>query len=131
MSSSYKPAGYNSVSPYLVLQDAVATIAFLQQVFAATELFKLQNEQGKIQHAEYRVDDSVIMLADGGPQWPAQEVNIHVYVADVDTSYQKALAAGATSIQAPVRKEDADKRCGVKDKGGATWWLGTQVVARD
>lgn len=131
MSSSYKPAGYNSVSPYLVLQDAAATIAFLQQVFAATELFKLQDEQGKIQHAEYRVDDSVIMLADGGPQWPAQEVNIHVYVADVDTSYQKALAAGATSIQAPVRKEDADKRCGVKDKGGATWWLGTQVVARD
>lgn len=131
MSSSYKPAGYNSVSPYLVLQDAAATIEFLQQVFDATELFKLQDEQGKIQHAEYRVDDSVIMLADGGPQWPAQEVNIHVYVADVDTSYQKALAAGATSIQAPVRKEDADKRCGVKDKGGATWWLGTQVVARD
>ena len=127
---SYKPASYNSVSPYLVLKDAAATIRFIQQVFAATELFKLQDTQGRIQHAEYRIDDTVIMLADGGPDWPAHEVHIHVYVADVDSSYQKALDAGATSIQPPIKKEDADKRCGVKDAGGATWWLGTQVVPR-
>lgn len=131
MTVSYKPAGYNSVSPYLVLKDAAATIEFLQQVFAASELFKLQDAQGRILHAEYRVDDSVIMLADGGPEWPAQEVNIHVYVPDVDVSYQKALDAGASSIQAPVKKEDADKRCGVKDLGGATWWLGTHMASRE
>lgn len=131
MTVSYKPAGYNSVSPYLVLKDAAATIEFLQQVFAASELFKLQDAQGRILHAEYRLDDSVIMLADGGAEWPAQEVNIHVYVPDVDVSYQKALDAGASSIQAPVKKEDADKRCGVKDLGGATWWLGTQMAARE
>lgn len=130
MTGSYKPVGYNSVSPYLVLKDAATTISFIQQVLAATELFKLQDEQGKIQHAEYRIDDTVVMLADGGPDWPAQEVHIHVYVPDVDGSYQQALDAGAISIQAPVKKDDADKRCGVKDGGGATWWLGTQVEPR-
>ncbi len=130
MPVSYKPQGYNSVSPYLVLKNASETIAFLKKVFAAEELFKLQDEQGKIQHAELKVDDSVIMLADAAESWPAQEVNIHVYVADVDDHYKKALAAGAVSLQEPIKKQDADKRCGVKDKGGATWWIGTQLTAR-
>lgn len=130
MPVSYKPLGYNSVSPYLVLKNASETIAFLKKVFAAEELFKLQDEQGKIQHAELKVDDSVIMLADAAEGWPAQEVNIHVYVGDVDDHYKKALAAGAVSLQEPIKKQDADKRCGVKDKGGATWWIGTQLIAR-
>jgi uncharacterized glyoxalase superfamily protein PhnB len=50
-----------------------------------------------------------------------------VYVADVDTTYRRALEAGATSVQEPAKKEDPDRRGGVKDAGGTTWWIGTKV----
>jgi uncharacterized glyoxalase superfamily protein PhnB len=52
---------------------------------------------------------------------------VHVYVSDVDAAYRRALAAGATSVQEPVKKEDEDKRGGVKDAGGTTWWIATRV----
>jgi len=127
MTSHYKPQGYNSVSPYLIVSDATASLDFLVRTFAATELYRLQGDDGKIMHAEIRIDDSVLMLADGGDGFPAQPAHVHVYVADVDACYQKALAAGATPVQEPVQKEDADKRGGVKDSGGTTWWIGTKM----
>lgn len=67
------------------------------------------------------------MLADRSPGWPAAEAHVHVYVADVDDSYRRAIAAGAVSIQEPVKKKDADRRCGVKEEGGSTWWIATKV----
>ena len=78
-------------------------------------------------HAEVRIDDTVVMLADGSPNWPAVPANVHVYVPDVDATYQRALAAEATSVQEPVKKDDADRRAGVIDPGGTTWWIATQV----
>lgn len=125
--SAYKPAGYNAVSPYLIVKDAALTIKFLQQVFKATELYRLNNEHNKIIHAEIRIDDSVIMLADTQNDWPAQPAHVHIYVADVDTIYQAALSAGALSVQAPVQKQDSDRRCGVQDAGGTTWWVATKI----
>jgi len=75
-----------------------------------------------------RLDDTVIMVADEvPPAWPAMPSSIHVYVADVDATYRKALDAGAVSVQEPVRKQDEDKRGGVRDAGGTTWWIATQV----
>lgn len=123
----YKPTNYNSVSPYLIVQGAAATIEFLKAVFGAEELRNYPGEDGRIMHAEVRIDDSVIMLADAAPAWPSQPSHVHIYVPDVDATYQKALAAGATSVQEPVKKDDADKRGGVKDAGGTTWWIGTQM----
>ncbi|MCA9949962.1 MAG: hypothetical protein KDE48_09965 [Anaerolineales bacterium] len=52
---------------------------------------------------------------------------VHIYVPDVEAAYRRALAAGAKSVQVPVKKDDADKRGGVKDAGGTTWWIATQV----
>ena len=80
-------------------------------------------------HAEVRIDDAVIMLADSAPQWPPIASYAHVYVQDVDVTYARALAAGATSVQVPVKGKDADKRGGVKDPGGTTWWIATRVAA--
>ena len=82
---------------------------------------------GKVMHAEVRIDDTVLMLADSSDGWPAHPVNVHIYVPDVDATYQRALAAGAESVQAPVKGDDPDKRGGVKDAGGTTWWIATQV----
>ena len=80
-------------------------------------------------HAEVRLDDTVIMLGDCVEGvWPAVGAHVHVYVPDVDATYAKALKCGAVSVQAPVKKEDEDKRGGFKDAGGTTWWVGTKVA---
>jgi PhnB protein len=63
---------------------------------------------GKLMHAEVRLDDSVVMIADGGGDWPPVPSNVHIYVTDVDATYRRALAAGATSVQVPVKKDDAE-----------------------
>jgi uncharacterized glyoxalase superfamily protein PhnB len=124
---SHKPENYSTVSPYLVVNGASDTIDFLVQVFDAVELRRYPGPDGRLMHAEVRIDDSVLMLADGVEQWPAKPAQVHVYVPDVDAAYRRALAAGAMSIQEPVKKDDEDKRGGVKDAGGTTWWMATRV----
>lgn len=127
MTTAYKPEGYTSVAPYLLLDGAAQTIDFLVRVFDAVELRRHQDDAGRLRHAEVRLGDTVLMLADAAEGWPSVAAHVHVYVPDVDTVYQRALAAGAASVQEPVKKEDADKRGGVKDAGGTTWWIATQV----
>jgi uncharacterized glyoxalase superfamily protein PhnB len=128
MSSTYKPKGYNSVSPYLVVKGASKTIEFLERVFGAVELRRFPAGARKgIMHAEVRIDDTVVMLADGNENWPPIQSYVHIYVPDVDATYKKALEAGAESVQKPVKKQDDDKRGGVKDAGGTTWWIATKV----
>ena len=97
-------------------------------MFDATELRRFPDERGRLRHAEVRIDGTVIMLADPvPPDWPAMPSHVHVYVTDVDATYRRALDAGAVSIQAPVKKDDEDKRGGVRDAGGTTWWIATRV----
>ena len=127
MTTSHKPAGYNSVSPYLIVNGAGNTIEFLVRAFDAVDLRRFPDENGKLRHAEVRIDDTVVMIADGAEGWPPMPSHVHIYVPDVDASYRRALDAGATSVQEPVRKADEDKRGGVKDAGGTTWWIATKV----
>jgi uncharacterized glyoxalase superfamily protein PhnB len=128
MNSHYKPANYSTVSPYLIVNGADATIDFLKLVFGAIELRRFPDESGKLMHAEVRIDDTVIMLADPAPpDWPPISSYVHIYVQDVDATYRKAMEAGAVSVQEPVKKQDEDKRGGVKDAGGTTWWIATKV----
>ena len=125
--SSHKPANYNSVSPYLIVNGANGTIDFLINVFGAVELRRFPGADGKLMHAEVRIDDTVVMLADGAEAWPPIPSYVHVYVRDVDATYKRALEAGAVSVQEPVQKGDEDKRGGVKDAGGTTWWIATRI----
>ena len=128
MNESFKPVGYTSVAPYLIVDGANNTIEFLKRVFDAVELRRFDNPDGTVMHAEVRIDDTVLMLADSAPNWPAIPAHVHIYVPDVDTTYQRALAARATSLQEPVKKDDADRRGGVVDAGGTTWWIATKVA---
>lgn len=121
------PEGYNAVSPYLVVKDAERTIRFLVDALDGTEIQRYPGQDGKLIHAEVRVADSVIMLADGVDEWPPQPAHVHVYVPDVDTTYRRCLDVGAISVQEPVKKDDPDKRGGVQDPGGTTWWISTRV----
>lgn len=129
--AGHKPVGYTTVSPYLIVDGAAGTISFLTNVFGALELRRFPAPDGRILHAEVRIDDSVVMLADSTGEWPPVSANVHLYVPDVDATYRKALAAGATSAQEPVQKGDEDKRGGVRDAGGTTWWIATRVGLRD
>jgi uncharacterized glyoxalase superfamily protein PhnB len=127
MNEPYKPEGYTSVAPYLIVSGAGDTIEFLKSAFDAVELRRFDNPDGTVMHAEVRVDDTVVMLADSTPNWPAIPAHVHVYVPDVDATYRRALAAGATSVQEPTKGNDEDKRGGVCDAGGTTWWIATRV----
>lgn len=128
MTVSFKPANYSTVSPYLIVDGADRTIQFLKDVFGAVEIRRFPDPSGRLMHAEVRIGDTVIMIADPAPpQWPAIPSFVHVYVPDVDDTYRRALEAGAVAVQEPLKKEDEDKRGGVKDAGGTTWWIATRV----
>jgi uncharacterized glyoxalase superfamily protein PhnB len=127
---NFKPIEYSSVSPYLIVSVADATIQFMMAVFGGREIRRFSDEQGRVMHAEVRIDDTVIMLADCTDDWPAVHANVHVYVPSVDDIFQHALTAGASSVQKPVKKNDDDKRSGVFDPGRTTWWIATKVTKR-
>lgn len=125
----FKPEEYPSVSPYLIVDGAGRTIEFLRRVFEAEELRRFTDEEGGILHAEVRIDDGVVMVADRTEGWPAIDGHVHIYVPNVDDVYGRALEAGAESVQKPIQKDDEDKRGGVRDAGGTTWWISTRVEA--
>jgi PhnB protein len=127
MSTPHKPDQYSAVSPYLIVDGAEATLKFLAEVFDAIELRRFPDEDGRVIHAEVRIDDTVLMIADGNEDWPPINANVHVYVTNVDRTYERALRAGARSVQEPVKRDDEDKRGGVTDPGGTTWWIATRV----
>jgi PhnB protein len=123
----YKPTGYNSLSPYIIVDGATRMAAFLTTVFDARPLRKYEGPDGKIVHAEMQVDDSVIMFADATKNWPANHPLLHLYVEDVDAVFQKAVDAGCEVIHEPrVQEGDPDRRATVKDFGGNYWSISTQ-----
>jgi len=128
MNQTYKPQGYSSVSAYVVAKGAQRVIDFLIKAFDARQMRRFDMPDGSILHAEVQIDDTVVMIADGGGESPAFPVWLHVYVPNVDASYRRALDAGGVSVEEPNQKEgDPDRRAGVKDPAGNTWWIATQV----
>ena len=75
----YKPQDYTSVAPYLIVDGAEVTIAFLARAFGARELRRFPGPNGTLMHAEVRIDDTVVMLADGGEGWPPVPAHVHIY----------------------------------------------------
>ena len=130
MNLPYKPQGYASVSVYIMADGAQRVIDFLTATFDAREFRRMDQPDGSIRHVEVQIDDTIVMLADSAEEFPAFPVWLHVYVPDVDATYQRALAAGGVSVQEPGQAEgEPDRRGGVKDPCGNTWWIATQVSA--
>lgn len=129
MNNSYKPEGYNSLSPYFVIKKASKFIAMLERIFHAEVLRKYDLPDGSIMHAEMRIDDSVIMLGDAGKGFKPNQLHIHIYVSDVDEVFYKALDAGCIAIERPNQKENQpDRRGAFRDYGGNVWSVSTQVT---
>jgi uncharacterized glyoxalase superfamily protein PhnB len=128
MESHYKPAGQSTVSPYLIVDGADGTIGFLTRVFGAVAGLRKADASGRVKHAEVLIGDTVVMIADAlPPAWPSVPSHVHIYVPDVDATYHAAIGAGASSVQEPVKRQDENRRAGVRDAGGTTWWIATKV----
>lgn len=119
------PDGYHSITPYFTVCGADRLIAFLVAAFDATLLVEKRLADGRLQHARLRIGDSILMMNEGSEDYPVNLSQIHLYVADCDTTFSKALAAGATQLMVPNRRPHGDRMAGVSDPCGNTWWIAT------
>ncbi len=129
------PDGYHTATPYLVITNASEAIEFYKKAFDATEIMRLASPEGKVMHAEIKIGDSPIMLCDECPDWNAlsprtiggTSVSIMLYVEDVDTVVNRAVAAGATLLM-PVEDQFWGDRMGsVADPYGHKWSIATHT----
>lgn len=120
----YKPEGYTSLSPYLVVDDAQEVLDFVKAVFGTDPLRVFRGDDGALVHAEVRIDDSVLMIGQspGGP-----DAHLHVYVDDSVAVFARAIDAGGTVVDELRRRDDGDRRGGVRDTTGTTWWISSSA----
>lgn len=129
------PEGYPRVTPYLIVEGASAAIDFYTSVLGATERMRMEAPEGRIGHAELDLGDSVIMLADESPEMDARgprtvggsPVSLHVYVEDADATFERALEAGATTLQPVQDKFYGDRSGSFEDPFGHRWHVATHV----
>jgi PhnB protein len=125
------PAGYHTVTPYLVVPGVADLIEFLKDAFGAVEVMRHSIKGGAIMHAEVKIGDSRIMMGEppaNGEEWHKPlPGSIHLYVEDVDAVYARAMAAGATSLREPANQFYGDRTGGVQDASGNQWWIATHV----
>jgi PhnB protein len=126
MSIDYRPAGYNTVIPYLVVEDgAERLIAFIVDVLDGSEIMRMPAPDGRIAHAEMRIGDSVVMLADASSPAEVTTAMLHLYVPDTDATYRRAMSGGATSLREPTTEFYGDRMSGVRDAHGNKWYFAT------
>ena len=128
MTAPGAPEGYSTLSPYLVVDGAEGLLAFVSAVFQTDVRRRMTGAAGGL-HAEIQLGDSVLMVGEGGGRaFPAM---LHVYVADADAVYERALAEGATSAQEPHDTDFGDHRAAFDDRWGNQWWVATRTGAAD
>ncbi len=108
---SFKPDGYTSVAPYLIVSDVRAHLDFLDATFEGERLRLMARPDGSVEHAEYRIDDTVVMFGEA-PVEPNEGAHLHVYCRDPDAVFARALAAGGSVAQPIEDKDDGDRRGG-------------------
>ena len=135
MATKAIPDGYHSATPYLIVKGAADAIEFYKRAFGAIELFRMADPSGRIGHAEIRIGDSVIMLADEHPDagyrgprsLGGSAVSIMLYLADVDAVFARALAAGARAQRSVADQFYGDRSGTLEDPFGHVWTVATHV----
>ena len=127
-SRASKPAreGFHTVTPYLAVKEAPQLIEFVKEAFGAEgKIYGIGSEGGL--HAEYKIGDSIVMIG-GGEAWRGTPMPtaLHLYVDDVDAVYQRALDAGATSMNGPI-EDHGERVAGVKDLSGNEWYIAKRL----
>ncbi|MCC5916593.1 MAG: VOC family protein [Cryomorphaceae bacterium] len=127
MQKDFKPKGYNSVSPYFIVDGGQKFIDLMQTIFDAKEVRRYDMPDGSIMHAEIQIDDSILMVGDASDKYPAVPMVMHVYVPNVDEVFKKAVDAGCKVVEKPKEnKGDPDRRGTFTDFAGNMWSIGTQ-----
>jgi PhnB protein len=129
------PDGYRSLTPYLIVADGAAAVAFYEKVFGAKQRLKLVRPDGKLGHTELEIGDSVVMLADEYPEHHAlapghfggSPVTLHLYVEDVDAVVAKAIAAGGKETRPVENQFYGDRSGSFVDPTGHVWHVATRV----
>ncbi len=114
--------GHNQVMPYLIIKNAGAFIDFTKMVFDAEVREKIMRDENTIMHAELKLGQSIIMLADATAQFSERTAGLFIYVDDCDSVYKKAIDNGATEVTPPADM-NYGRSGGVKDPFGITWWI--------
>jgi len=125
--ASYTPEGLHSVNVYLHPRRAEPLIRFLQQAFGGQEIAKYSSPDGVVHHAAVRVVDSVIEMGEAHGPYQPMESMFYLYVPDMEAVYQRALAAGAKTLQEPTDQPYGDRNAAVTDAFGNTWYIATHV----
>lgn len=127
MIPDYKPVGYTSVSAYFIVKEAEKFIDLMKAIFDAKELRRYDMPDGTIMHAEIQIDDTVVMLGEASEKFSPVPIVMHVYVPDVDATFDKAINAGCEIVERPKEREgDPDRRATFKDFAGNMWSIGMQ-----
>jgi PhnB protein len=129
------PDGYYTVTPYLIIKDAASALEYYKKAFAATELMRMADPSGKVMHAEMKIGNSIVMLADEFPEMGIRSpsslggstVSIMLYVEDVDSRFSLAIASGGTVVK-PVKDQFYGDRSGtLTDPFGHGWTIATHT----
>jgi len=118
---------YRTITPYLVVPNADVELTFLKAAFGGVEVECQRNQDNTVMHAEVQIGDSLVMLGQAGGQWTPRPAALYLWVTDVDATYARAIAAGATSESEPEDKPYGHRNAGVIDQSGVTWWIGAPV----
>jgi PhnB protein len=122
------PDGYLSITPYFTVADADGLIGFLTAAFGASVIKESRYEDNRIQHARLRIGSSIIMLNESSESYPANTSQMHLYVDDVDATYEAALKSGAKTLMEPNDRPHGDRMAGIKDPCGNVWWIATHCA---
>lgn len=121
------PAGYSTVTPWIIVKGAAQLIDYLKAAFEAEELARVPNEDGTIGHAEVQIGDSVVMMFDSRPEWPATPSFLRLYVEDADAVFKQAVAAGGSVVTEVMDLFWGDRVGRVRDPYGNIWWIQARV----
>lgn len=124
------PAGYTSVTPWIISKDTAQLLDFVKKAFAAEEIARVYNEDGAIGHAEFKIGNAIIMAFDWKGEWETP-CFLRLYVPDGDAVYRQALAAGATSVTETTNLFWGDQIGRVRDPLGNIWWIQTRLEDLD
>jgi PhnB protein len=138
MPDTNQPSNYNTLQPYLIIKNCAAALDFYKSAFGATERLRMNRPDGSIAHAEIQIGDSCVMMADENPgigafspqHYGGCPISLHFYDKDCERTFHRAIAAGAKEHQKPADQEYGDRRAGVVDPFGYTWWIATSKVAK-
>lgn len=127
---SVKPIrdGFHTITPYLIVRNAPRLIEFLLTAFEGKLISRKNRPDGSVMHAEMRIGDSMLMLAEGTNDFPPMSIAIYLYVVNCDAVYQRALATGGISISECQDMPYGERHGGIKDPCGNIWWVATHIA---